>query len=187
MRSTPNRGAHGHWLTGPEKTGGNPFFAIQFFVALADEGLPSSIMTRRAGRWKLDRIHAKGYTDKRGGPHGRKIDPPAGPDPSGVAAVRLPRQRRRDHDAFDRSGEIERGRWFGSLGRRSSGTGRALGAFVQARPRPCSGGRVFSDTGTVAPRGAPARRKAGSRLKPPRKNAKRPSSTSSISSTAAPR
>ena len=32
-----------------EKTGGNPFFAIQFFSALAEEGCSASIMTRRAG------------------------------------------------------------------------------------------------------------------------------------------
>jgi len=32
-----------------EKTGGNPFFAIQFISALAEEGCSSSIMTQRAG------------------------------------------------------------------------------------------------------------------------------------------
>jgi PAS domain S-box-containing protein len=46
-----------------EKTGGNPFFAIQFFVALADEGLLRFDHDAGRWRWKLDRIHAKGYTD----------------------------------------------------------------------------------------------------------------------------
>ena len=46
-----------------EKTAGNPFFAIQFLAALAEEQL----LTResRTGVWvaDLERIHAKGYTD----------------------------------------------------------------------------------------------------------------------------
>ena len=46
-----------------EKTTGNPFFAIQFISALADEGLLT--FDYGAGRWvwDLNRIHAKGYTD----------------------------------------------------------------------------------------------------------------------------
>jgi PAS domain S-box-containing protein len=46
-----------------EKTSGNPFFAIQFISALADEGLLS--FDYGEGRWVFDlnRIHAKGYTD----------------------------------------------------------------------------------------------------------------------------
>jgi predicted ATPase/signal transduction histidine kinase len=45
------------------KTTGNPFFAIQFITALADESLLT--FDYGAGRWlwDLDRIHAKGYTD----------------------------------------------------------------------------------------------------------------------------
>jgi len=45
------------------KTGGNPFFAIQFVSALAEEGLLS--FDHDAGRWSwdLEGIHAKGYTD----------------------------------------------------------------------------------------------------------------------------
>jgi PAS domain S-box-containing protein len=46
-----------------EKTAGNPFFAIQFIYALAEEGL--LIFDHGHGRWSwdLNRIHAKGYTD----------------------------------------------------------------------------------------------------------------------------
>src|ERR1043166_3843853 len=46
-----------------EKTGGNPFFAIQFLSSLADERLLT--FDHDAASWvcDLDRIHAQGYTD----------------------------------------------------------------------------------------------------------------------------
>jgi len=46
-----------------DKTAGNPFFAIQFISALAEEGLLT--FNHREGRWSwdLNRIHAKSYTD----------------------------------------------------------------------------------------------------------------------------
>src|SRR5262249_57191068 len=46
-----------------EKTGGNPFFAIQFLSSLAEEGMLT--FDHDPARWvcDLDRIHAKGYTD----------------------------------------------------------------------------------------------------------------------------
>ncbi|AXF01728.1 trifunctional serine/threonine-protein kinase/ATP-binding protein/sensor histidine kinase [Paraburkholderia hospita] len=45
------------------KTGGNPFFAVQFLSSLADEGM--LVFDHDAARWcwNLDHIHAKGYTD----------------------------------------------------------------------------------------------------------------------------
>ena len=46
-----------------EKTGGNPFFAIQFLTALAEEGLLAFDPVAPAWRWDMDRIRAKGYTD----------------------------------------------------------------------------------------------------------------------------
>jgi predicted ATPase len=46
-----------------EKTGGNPFFAIQFFTALADEGLLTFDSVVPAWQWDLDRIRARSYTD----------------------------------------------------------------------------------------------------------------------------
>jgi PAS domain S-box-containing protein len=46
-----------------EKTAGNPFFAIQFLSALADEGLLTFDHDRARWCWELDRIHAKGYTE----------------------------------------------------------------------------------------------------------------------------
>src|SRR5712692_10910711 len=46
-----------------EKTGGNPFFAIQFFTALADEGLLAFDPVTRAWQWDMNRIRGKSYTD----------------------------------------------------------------------------------------------------------------------------
>jgi predicted ATPase len=45
------------------KTAGNPFFAIQFLYALADERLLRFDHGTAKWSWDLDRIHAKGYTD----------------------------------------------------------------------------------------------------------------------------
>jgi PAS domain S-box-containing protein len=46
-----------------EKTGGNPFFAIQFLTALAEEGLLRRDPDAGAWAWDLARIRAHGYTD----------------------------------------------------------------------------------------------------------------------------
>src|SRR5207237_8241783 len=45
------------------KTGGNPFFAIQFFTALAEEELLAFEPLTRTWQWNMDRICAKSYTD----------------------------------------------------------------------------------------------------------------------------
>jgi PAS domain S-box-containing protein len=45
------------------KTSGNPFFALQFMSALAEEGLLSFDHDAARWSWDLNRIHAKGYTD----------------------------------------------------------------------------------------------------------------------------
>jgi len=46
-----------------EKTGGNPFFAIQFTYALAEEALLTFDHRHGHWSWDLNRIHSKGYTD----------------------------------------------------------------------------------------------------------------------------
>src|SRR5712672_3569958 len=46
-----------------EKTGGNPFFAIQFISTLAEEGLLTYDREATRWSWDLGRIRAKGYTD----------------------------------------------------------------------------------------------------------------------------
>ncbi|MFL9909606.1 trifunctional serine/threonine-protein kinase/ATP-binding protein/sensor histidine kinase [Paraburkholderia sp. RL17-337-BIB-A] len=45
------------------KTGGNPFFAIQFLTVLWEEGLLAFVPGQRTWAWDLERIRAKGYTD----------------------------------------------------------------------------------------------------------------------------
>ncbi len=46
-----------------QKTGGNPFFAIQFFSALAEEGLLAFDPVALAWQWDISRIRAKSFTD----------------------------------------------------------------------------------------------------------------------------
>jgi hypothetical protein len=46
-----------------ERTGGNPFFSIQFFTTLADSGLVWFDPVTRAWQWDMHRIHAKSYSD----------------------------------------------------------------------------------------------------------------------------
>jgi len=46
-----------------EKTGGNPFFAIQFLMMLGDELLLTYDTHARAWTWDVNRIRAKDYTD----------------------------------------------------------------------------------------------------------------------------
>ena len=46
-----------------EKTTGNPFFAIQFISALADEDLVTFDYDRGRWSWNLSQIYAKGHTD----------------------------------------------------------------------------------------------------------------------------
>jgi predicted ATPase len=46
-----------------DKTAGNPFFAIQFLSALAEEALLTFDHGNGRWSWDLNRIHAKGYTD----------------------------------------------------------------------------------------------------------------------------
>jgi len=46
-----------------EKSGGNPFFAIQFVSSLAEEGMLTFDHDEARWSWNLERIYAKGYTD----------------------------------------------------------------------------------------------------------------------------
>ena len=46
-----------------EKTGGNPFFAIQFLTALAEEHLVEFDDRKTAWQWDLTQIHTRGFTD----------------------------------------------------------------------------------------------------------------------------
>ncbi|MEX3634098.1 AAA family ATPase [Paraburkholderia sp. BR14427] len=46
-----------------EKTGGNPFFAVQFLRVLADEGFLSFDRARREWAWNADQIASRGFPD----------------------------------------------------------------------------------------------------------------------------
>ena len=46
-----------------EKTGGNPFFAIQFLMELGEEGLLAFDPVTGVWQWDIDRIRAKSYAD----------------------------------------------------------------------------------------------------------------------------
>jgi PAS domain S-box-containing protein len=46
-----------------EKTGGNPFFAIQFFTALTEEGLLVFDLITRTWQWDINHIRAKSFTE----------------------------------------------------------------------------------------------------------------------------
>jgi PAS domain S-box-containing protein len=46
-----------------DKTGGNPFFAIQFLTGLVEEGLVAYDGARREWSWDAERAFAKGFTD----------------------------------------------------------------------------------------------------------------------------
>ncbi|QOG23706.1 AAA family ATPase [Bradyrhizobium sp. SEMIA] len=45
------------------KTGGNPFFAVQFLISLVEEGLLTFDHEGARWSWDIHRIYAKGYTD----------------------------------------------------------------------------------------------------------------------------
>jgi predicted ATPase len=62
LRCEPERAAPLAQLV-HEKSGGNPFFALQFMSALAEEGLLTFDHGAARWSWDLNRIHAKGYTD----------------------------------------------------------------------------------------------------------------------------
>jgi len=62
LRCEPERAAPLAQLV-HEKSGGNPFFALQFISALAEEGLLTFNHDAARWCWDRDRIHAKGYTD----------------------------------------------------------------------------------------------------------------------------
>ena len=62
LRDAPERAAPLAQLV-HERTGGNPFFVIQFLHALVDEGLLGFDHDAARWLWDLPNIHGKGYTD----------------------------------------------------------------------------------------------------------------------------
>ena len=187
LRCEPERAAPLAQLV-HEKTGGNPFFAIQFLSALAEEGLLT--FDHDAGALVLGpRSHSRqGLHRQCGGPHGREADPPAGRNAevrcsSLPVSATSPRSRR--FRSFSETSERAGPR--GSVGGGPSGADRALGGLLQVRPRPRPGSRLFADPGSsCAPRRICESGGCSRRTRLPRSGRRR-SSRSSISSTAARR
>ena len=143
-----------------EKTGGNPFFAIQFISALAEEGLLTLDHDAARWRWELDRIHAKGYTDN-------VVDLMVG------KLTRLPVETQAALQQLACLGNVAEITMLSIVLGKSNEDVRSdlwdavrlelveqLGGLVQVHPRPCPGGRLCTHTGTVARRGAPPHWKA---------------------------
>ena len=101
-----------------EKTGGNPFFAIQFFTALAEEGLlafdPAALSLAMGHRsHPRQELHRQ-----RGGSHGREAEAVLRHHPGSPETARLPGQRRRDRHPDPGSRGNRGGDARGTLGSR---------------------------------------------------------------------
>ena len=141
-----------------EKTGGNPFFAIQFLSSLVEEGLLTFDHDGARWSWDLDRIHAKGYTDN-------VVDLMVG------KLTRLPTEAQNALQQLACLGNIAESTALSmvlgiseeqldtsSVAGSPSGVGRACGRRLPVRPRSRSGGRLCADPGGTARRGAPSNR-----------------------------
>ena len=163
-----------------EKTGGNPFFTIQFLTELAAESLLS--FDAGIAAWTLER-----RTHRRQGLHGqhRAIDggeaaAPARCGTGSVEGARLPRQHRGLRDARHCARELGGGDPLGVPGRCASGPRDSPRRGVPIRARPRSRGGVCTDSAGVATRDAPAHRTPaprGERRWSPRPSASSPWST----------
>ena len=105
LRCEPERAAPLAQLV-HEKTGGNPFFAIQFLSALAEEGLLTFDHDGARWSWDLDRIHAKGYTDNVVDLMVGKLTRLPADTQNALQQLACLGNSRRDHDAFDRPRDV---------------------------------------------------------------------------------
>jgi hypothetical protein len=118
-----------------EKTTGNPFFAIQFISTLGEEGLLSFDYGEGRWVWDLNRIHAKGYTDKQSG---------------GTQAIRLYGKQRRVRHAGDGSGKVDRGTSPEPLGSSTDWPNLPLGQCLPLPARSRAGSSLFHDSARSA-------------------------------------
>jgi len=179
-RSAPRR-SRSWWH---DRRGAIRFRPSSSFLRSPKRGCSASIMTRRAGAGA--RSHSRQGHRQCGGPYGRKLTRLPVETQAALQQLACLGNVRRDHDAFDRSREIER-QGPSISGAPVAWSGRAPGRLVQVR----SHDRIQEAAYSLIPERlrAEAHLRIGScsRRIPLRKDAKRPSSTSSISSTAAPR
>ena len=170
-----------------EKTGGNPFFAIQFLYALADEALLIFDHADARWSWDLDRIHAKRYTDNVVDLMVAKLDRLPAETRKALAQLACLGNAREFATLCDQSARLAGRPSRQPLGSRSTGLvdARARRLRVPARPRP--GGCLFADPRRrCAPQPTCGSADCCVAHTPPT-SAKRRSSRSSTSSTAAPR
>jgi predicted ATPase len=85
-----------------EKTGGNPFFVIQFIYALVEEQLLTFDHNDVRWCWDLNRIHAKGYTDNVVDLMVGKLNCLPIQTQKAVQALTCLGKQRRDHHDFNR-------------------------------------------------------------------------------------
>ena len=146
-----------------EKTGGNPFFAIQFFTALAEEGLLAFDPVTRAWQWNIDRIRAKSYTDN-------VVDLMAGKLKRFSATTQealkqlaclgnVAADRHTDPGSRDNRGGDARG----TLGSRPRRARLSRGRRLQVPARPDPAGGLFADSRRATCRRPPAHRPRAAR------------------------
>ena len=158
-----------------------------FFLRWPRRACSPSITAQARWSWDLTRIHAKGYTDNVVDLMVGKLSRLPARHPEGPAAARLPGQQRGDRAAGDGLRRTQRRNCTTDL-REAVRTGLvlALGRRLPVPPRPRPGSRLFPDPGGTRAR-RPISESAGCwRRTPLRRSARRRSSRSSISSTAAP-
>ena len=125
-----------------EKTDGNPFFAIHFLKALAEEGL----LRRRSGCPSLglglgSYSRARLYRQRRGS-HGREAKAIVWHRAGRATATRLSRKRIRDCQSESGFWGIRRGDPRVALGRRPRRANSSSAGLLRIPPRPNSGGGV---------------------------------------------
>ena len=188
MRFAASRSAPRRWRElVHEKTAGNPFFAIQFLSALAEEGLLAFDHDAARWSWDLERIHAKGYTDNVVDLMVGKLTPPAGETQEALQQLACLGNSAEIAMLAIVRGTSEEAGPRGALGGRASGVGRAPGRRLPVPPRPRPGGGLFAHPRRRARRRRICGSAGCSRRTRRRRSARRRSSRSSISSTAAPR
>ena len=96
-RTGSARGRWPSWCS--RRPSGNPFFAIQFFTALAEEGLLAFDAGDCGWHWDLDRIRAKGFTDNVVDLMAAKLSRLPGPTPEALEKLACLGNVRRDRDA----------------------------------------------------------------------------------------
>ena len=117
-----------------EKTGGNPFFTIQFMIALAEEKLLAFDPAAAGWSWDLPGIRAKGFTDNVVDLMTAKLGRLPRIDSERARTARLSGECRRDGDPRPRSWRPRERNARGALGSCEGGVGSPLGQQLRLPP-----------------------------------------------------